>query len=637
MTRSCRLESVQVSRATRFATALVLSATAVYATVGMAQQSGIAEPLGPRGTEGAPDLSVPLAEPDQSVDAFEVAPRRDRLPDETRVRVKRFVVTRLEPRGEAPAGCAEVIYRDFCGVQVKDWRLTAELDKLLSETYQRELSVFDLEDVAVRVTDYYRAQDRILDTAFVPPQTVADGAVNIYVLSGRLGKVDVEGNKRYKAEVLAWPFASELGEPVSRGSMTHSLLNVWDYPGLLFAQRKANITFVPGEKTGETDIRLQVQEDPLPFNLVLSGDNAGSQYSGEYRARADVYWNNLTGGADQLAVGATYAFDPQNNFYWNVDYLRPIFTPDLRIGLGASRSAYDIGADLADLGIDGITEQAYIRLNYIFFQSFRDRLVGEVRFSRKDAETKQNGDQLSKDELAPLEIGIDYLNTDSLLAPEARANQLRLIANYTHGFPNLWGSMDGTDAEEASRIGADGKRAGTEYDKIVAGLIRKQAFFWDSDIWLRANGQFTDDFLVPLEQFAIGGPNSVRAYPVAEWLFDKGYFASLEWEFPVPFLKKVEDKYPNCMYAPKWASCGAPTKLSDAIRLSLFVDFAEGWLNNARSNKLDNQAVTGVGFGARYQTRNLRMGMSVATPVDSREASTGYDPQLFFNIAYQPF
>jgi len=56
----------------------------------------------------------------------------------------------------------------------------------------------------------------------------------------------------------------------------------------------------------------------------------------------------------------------------------------------------------------------------------------------------------------------------------------------------------------------------------------------------------------------------------------------------MPFLKTIEGKFPNCLYAPKWASCGAPTKLSDAIRLSLFVDFAEGWLNNARANEVDH-------------------------------------------------
>jgi len=63
----------------------------------------------------------------------------------------------------------------------------------------------------------------------------------------------------------------------------------------------------------------------------------------------------------------------------------------------------------------------------------------------------------------------------------------RRLIFYTHGFPNLWGSMDVSDAAEASRIGEDGKRAGAVSDKVVAGVIRKQAFFWNTDFWLRVN------------------------------------------------------------------------------------------------------------------------------------------------------
>lgn len=616
-----------------------------------AQQGGVAEPLGPRGAAGAPELSVPLAEEPGDVeggalDAMDVPPKRDRLPDETLVTVERFIVTRLEPVDAAPPGCEDVIYDEFCGVRIDDWRLRADLAKLLEE-YEGQFSVFDLEDVALQVTRFFRAQDRILDTAFVPPQTVAGGVVNIYVLSGRLGEVRVEGNKRLRDELLAWPFEDLVGEVVSRESITHSLLNVWDYPGLLFAPRKARLTFVPGAQTGETDIEIEVVEDPLPVNMVLSGDNAGSRFSGEYRARTDFYWNNPTGGGDQLAFGFSYAFDPENNLFYSLDYLRPIWmpgmgfgSPDWRMGFGASSSNYDIGADLEALGIDGDTEQVYVRLNRVFFQSFRERLSAEVRFSRKNAKTNQQGEQLSEDQLAPLEIGVDYLTTDELLAPEGRANQTRLIANYTHGFPNVLGSMDATDAEDASRFGADGERAGAEYDKVVAGFIRNQAAPWDTNVWVRANGQYSGDFLVPLEQFAIGGPNSVRAYPVAEYLFDTGYFASLEWEFGVPYLNKAEAMRPNCFFVPKWSACGIEPrpKLSDALSMSVFVDYAEGWLNNAREGDIDHETLAGVGVGVKYQTRNFRMGFSLATPfADGPKASNDSDPQFFFNIAYQPF
>jgi len=601
-----------------------------------AQQGGIAEPLQPRGTDGAPVLNVPLPQEQGPLVTMDVAQKRDRLPDETQVAVKRLLVTRLVPRTGAAGRCTEVIYEDLCGQPVKD----AELDKILADILKKfdyRASVFDLEDVALQVTRYFRGKDYLLDTAFVPPQTVAGGVVNIYVLTGRLGKVNVKGNRRYKAPVLAWPFDPLLGQPVSRGAVTQSLLDVWDYPGLLFAQRKARITFAPGAKTGETNLDLEVFEDPLPINLILSADNAGSQYSGEYRPRADIYWNNPTGGADQLALGFTYAFNPISNFFYNADYVRPIFTPNWRIGIGASRNAYDLGAEIEELGISGVSEQVYIRLNHLFFQSFKDRLTAELRFSRMNAQTTQKGEQISNDQIAPLQLGVDYLTTDFLLAPEGRANQTRLIGNYTHGFGGVLGAMPSRNAPDSSRIAENGDHAGAAFDILVGGLIRKQAMFWNTDLWLRVNGQWTNDFLVPLEQFAIGGPNSVRAYPTAEWLFDKGYFASLEWEFGVPFLKKLEGKKPNCFYVPKWTSCNAPTKISEALKLSVFADFAEGWLNNARTSEGDHQAVTGIGVGVKFEARNLRMNFSLATPVGSPTPTNGHDPQFFFSIAYQPF
>lgn len=604
----------------------------------VAEPGGIDQPLGPRGPDAAPDLSIPLPQGQApALDTLEVLPKRDRLPEETQVEVKRFILTRLVARDPHGGDCKDVLYADLCGRPIKDPALDRLLAGFLAKANHR-VSVFDLEDVALQVTQHLRAKDYLLDTAFVPPQTVVGGVVNLYVLTGRLGQVKVKGNRGYKGDVLAWPFRPLVGDPVTQADLTHSILNVWDYPGLGFAQRKARITLTPGAKTGDTDIGLEVFEDPwYPFNLVLSADNAGSQYSGEYRTRADLYWNNPTGAADQLAMGLTYAFNPTGNLFYNVDYLRPIITPDWHIGVGINRNAYDLGADLEELGISGTVEQAYILLNRLFIQNFRQRLAVELRFARQNAQTLQDNDQVSNDQLAPLSLGADWLTTDFALAPAGSANQTRLIGNYVHGFGGLLGAMEGRDAPDASRIGDDGKHAGAEYDKFVAGLIRKQALPWDSDLWLRLNGQWTSDFLVPLEQFAIGGPNSVRAYPAAEWLFDKGYFASLEWEFPVPFLERLEGKKPRCFYVPKWTSCNAPTKLSEALRLSVFADFAEGWLNNARANELDHQAVTGIGIGLKFAARNLRMNLSLATPVGSPTPSNDHDPQVFFNLAYQPF
>jgi hemolysin activation/secretion protein len=605
-------------------------AAAVAVGSAWAQEGGLEDAFSPRGSEGAPELDTGFPPVEELVvERMDVPAKAERLPDETTVKVSGFEVTRLAPKGGA-GGCEPVPYDGFCGQRVSDPELDAKLQEAVEE-FGGLFSIFDLEDVAVRVTTYYRAKEYILDTAFLPPQTVQDGLVKIYVLEGRLGKVTAKGNERYDADVLQEPFAGLEGHPITRDGVTNSLLTVWDYPGLRFAERKAQITFFPGESTGESDLELEVFEDKYPVNLILSGDNAGSEYSGEYRTRADLIWNNPTGAADMLAVAFTYTFDPKNNPYYSLDYRRPIITPDYHIGIGASRNTYDIGAALESLGIDGTTEQAYISLDRVFFQSFREKLAASLRFSREDAETNQNGVQLSKDKLAPLEIGVDYLVTDSFLGPEGAASQTRMIGNYTHGFGDLLGSMDAHDAPESSRVDGDGDHAGAEYDKLVGGFIRKQAFFKGTTLWLRANGQYSSDVLVPLEQFAIGGPNSVRAYPTAVGLFDKGYFLSAEWSFGLPIKSEKA--------LPEWMAGPTKTTWPDALSLSVFIDSAQGWLNKPRedeiANGLSQALLSGAGVGLRFQTRHLWANMSLAWPLSDRQVSN--DPQFFFNVGYQPF
>src|SRR3546814_14334310 len=51
---------------------------------------------------------------------------------------------------------------------------------------------------------------------------------------------------------------------------------------------------------------------------------------------------------------------------------------------------------------------------------------------------------------------------------------------------------------------------------------------------LKLNGQYSDDVLVPMEQFALGGPDSVRAYPISDALGDRGYHVAVEYQVDAP-------------------------------------------------------------------------------------------------------
>ena len=62
----------------------------------------------------------------------------------------------------------------------------------------------------------------------------------------------------------------------------------------------------------------------------------------------------------------------------------------------------------------------------------------------------------------------------------------------------------------------------------------------------------------------IGGPDSVRAYPIADGLSDRGYYASLEYHVDAPgFGDKVSP-----FYARPWR---------ELLELEAFVDYARGF------------------------------------------------------------
>ena len=90
---------------------------------------------------------------------------------------------------------------------------------------------------------------------------------------------------------------------------------------------------------------------------------------------------------------------------------------------------------------------------------------------------------------------------------------------------------------------------------------------------LRLNAQFTDEPLLSLEQFSIGGMQSVRAYRENQLLRDNGVFASAELRIPVWLAK---DKTPIVSIAP-------------------FFDWGAGW----NVNKIDDnyKAIYSAGVG----------------------------------------
>ena len=106
----------------------------------------------------------------------------------------------LAARGEAYGQQTPVPPSASDGVTVSLFRVTGatvfppeKLHTLLAEAEGRALTLAQIEGLAARITAFYREHGYILARAYIPAQEMRDGVVEIAVLEGRVGRIEVNG------------------------------------------------------------------------------------------------------------------------------------------------------------------------------------------------------------------------------------------------------------------------------------------------------------------------------------------------------------------------------------------------------------------------------------------------------------
>ena len=473
-----------------------------------------------------------------------------------------------------------------------------------------------LQALADEVSEYYRERGLVLAYAILPVQQVEDGEVAIQVFEGRLGRVLVEGNAVYREPQLREPFRELIGQPVVNTRIESALLRVTDYPGLT-----AFGVFQPGQQVGEADLVLKVQEEQrLDFSMRL--DNQGTRRTGRVRVRPLLEWNNPTAGVDRLRLVGQGAYKPENQRYWNIEYSRALGR-GYAFGASLERNTFDVGGALAPQQVTGETRNEGIFFGKSFWRSRARNLSVELRATRKESLTARGSAPISQDKLAVLGLRLDYDSVDL-----ARGGLNFAYLALSRGFNDLLGAM-GDSASGAvrarvlrgpSRSGGSGDYAAGQFRKAVFGYTRLQTLSQHHSLLLRSEFQWTPDLLSPPEQFSMGGPESVRAYGVAELLWDRAAFFSAEYLADAPF---IADRL--AFGTRNWG---------DLLQLSLFLDYAIGRLNDPLPIEQSSyEGYGGAGWGLRLNVPGrLVSRLMMAWSLGNRDAENGRDPQLWFDL-----
>ena len=464
-------------------------------------------------------------------------------------------------------------------------RFTEEqLMDLICEKIGNEVTINDLITMANMVTEYYQQNGYISTIAYLPPQKVQDGNVEIVVMEGKYGKVEIEGNKWARDKFVRATYLKDKNiEP-------ENVLNVRDIQETLREMNasgymKGQVSMQDNEESAQyTDLTLQMK-DRFPIDFDFRFDNQGRDAIGLNRAVFFAGMYNLTGWGDKLLSTTALA---RRSVSQGVFYSVPIGRHETKLNLGYSYSGLTMGEQWKEFDIKGHSHN--------FFAGLSRRLV-------KTENYKLYGD-----------ISLDIRNTKSTFGEqkitlnEYKTRALRV--NFTNIKDDFYGKWFGNVGASVGlpMMDASDEFDGYHYDwlptnkfvKVNANLARLQILPMRSMAIIQAGGQWASHGLYPSEKMQFGGISSVRGYEEGFLLSDYGVTASLEFRSHIPFLNRI-----------------LPEKLQfidDSIQWAAFYD--AGWFGNVGTDTYGPSYVMSVGGGlivrlTRYLSGNVYIGIPI--------------------------
>jgi hemolysin activation/secretion protein len=459
-----------------------------------------------------------------------------------------------------------------------------EITEIISPYQGQELMLKDMQKVADLITDAYRGKGYITSRAYLPPQKIKDGELEIRVLEGFMGDIEVKGNKYFKTKLLKSKIQLKKGEPFNYNTLRENLSKINEQP-----DRTAKAVLVPGKETGATDIVLEIK-DKLPIHLGLDYDNFGSRYIEKKRYRGTLTHNNLLGFDDILTI--QYQMSEADRYWLSSARYQIPLTDDFTIGFFGAKTRVQLGKEYKDLNARAKSKLygAYTIHSIVAKENLSVNF--NTGFDYKDIFNFLLGEEVSMDKLRVAKIGLDFDLTDNF-------GRTILTDEVGYGIPHIMGGMDAKD-DRSSRNGAGGK-----FLKNTLNFIRLQKMPFESTLLWKNQVQFTPYTLPTAEQFQIGGIANVRGFPPAEAVGDRGFTSTVEMSFPAYLVPK------NIM-VPFTAS-----KLYNSIRVVTFYDIGYTHLRKGEIGEKENATLQSAGCGLRFfLPNNFSIRAEVAWPTN---------------------
>jgi hemolysin activation/secretion protein len=398
----------------------------------------------------------------------------------------------------------------------------AQLRETVASAIGKSLSFKELQLLADNITALFKEKGFYQASAYLPSQDITSGIIHIAVVQVKSdGRIGVKRDKSVRIDdnllIKIGRPAVKNAQPVNEHQLERSLLLMNDLPGIT-----AKASLVPGTESGTSGVEIAVTEGPL-FSGAVWSDNQGSYYTGSWRGNATLSINDPLHNGDQITLLLT---ESSGLVQGRIGYSIPLPFNGIRANLAYTGLRYELGGELASLQYKGLGNSIDAGLSYPLLRSRTSNITTSLSYCYR-ALTDSNFDIDNSDK---------QLNNATFSVSGDRYDRL-FDGGYTTY--NL-GITTGTLHESIADIGLTGTEGG--YTRFNFGLARMQRLSGHLNINISGTAQVATSNLNSSEKMTLGGPGSVRAYPVGEASGDEGQLFSADLRYTLP-LSGTRDSF----------------------------------------------------------------------------------------------
>ena len=440
-----------------------------------------------------------------------------------------------------------------------------ELFALVKERVGKKTGVEELEAIRKTISQHYFDAQYVNSGAVIDEQDMSNGVLVVRIVEGRLDNINVLNEGWLRSGYVTSRIHREVSDPLNLDDLKR---------GLEFVRRdekirKINTALVPGDELGQSHLDMIVTENRV-FDVGLGVSNRRPPSVGAEEAEVYFGTKNLTSLGDTLR--GNYTLSQEGMEEWDVDdggnyslfYSLPLTRWDTTLDLGYNQSDYVILEEpFNTLDIESDTRMYSVALRQPIYRDLQHELSLTLKGEHRRSEVLVSGE--------PFSISPGSVNG------QTRISALRLSPEY------VYRSQERVIAARTTfTFGLD------ELNPILGDEFDPEYFTWmtqaswvesisenDTLLVVKLFHQHTDDRVVSMEQFSLGGVNTIRGYRENQLIRDNAFIISPELRFPV-----YKDRYGKAL-----------------VYLIPFVDYGIGWNSNGPRER---EEIYSAGLGVTY-------------------------------------